>query len=119
MHESSLIAGLLRIVVEEAQKHHVSRIVQVRVGLGLLACVEEQTLTACFELLAENTVAEGAVLQCEREPLPCVCRQCQQNFILTKRHFICPSCQSSHVDFTGGHGCRLLSIEAAKSHEDI
>ncbi len=112
MHESSLVAGLLRIINEEAQKHKVQSIVRVRLGLGLLACIEEQTLQACFELLAENTVAHGAALHMERIPLACTCEQCQTSFHLEKRHFICPTCASAELHFTGGHGCTLLALEA-------
>ncbi len=113
MHETSLAAGLLRIITEEAQKHHVHRIVRVRLGLGLLACIEAQTLTACFALLAENTVAAGAHVVIEILPLPCTCRQCHEAFTLTQRHFICPACHSKDIDFSGGHGCTLLGLEAS------
>ncbi len=113
MHETSLAAGLLRIITEEAQKHRVQRIVHIRLGLGLLACVEAHTLTACFELLAENSVAQGANIDVEITPLPCVCQQCQEQFSLVERHFVCPACGSTNIDFRGGHGCMLLGLEAS------
>ncbi len=112
MHETSLAAGLLRIITEEAHKHKVERIVRLRLGLGLLACIEAQTLMACFELLAENTVAHGAQVDIEIEPLPCTCLHCKAHFSLNKRAFICPSCHSKQLDFSGGHGCTILSITA-------
>ncbi len=118
MHETSLATGLLRIVQDEAQKHKVQRIVRIRLGLGLLACIEAQTLKACFELLAENTVAQSACLDVEMEPLACQCTQCQQHFTLLQRQFTCPLCQSKDVTFTGGHGCTILSIEAATPQND-
>ncbi len=113
MHETSLAAGLLRIIEEEARKHGVQRMVRVRLSLGLLACIEAQTLTACFELLAENTVAAGAELLIEIAPLACQCLQCKATFTLQKRHFTCPECASTQVEFQGGHGCTLLALEAA------
>ncbi len=114
MHEASLVAGLLNIIKDEAHKHKVEHVISVRVGLGLLACIEPVTLTACFELFAENTVADGATLHIEITPLICICGDCMYTFTLTKRQFICPHCQGKNIDFSGGHGCTILAIEAKK-----
>ncbi len=116
MHEASLVSGLIRIINEEAQKNTVSQIVSVKLSLGLLACIEAQTLKACFELFAENTPAHGAVLHVEIEPLKVTCQQCAHVFVLHTRHFVCPNCQGTQIHFTGGHGCTLLAIEAEKAN---
>ena len=69
MHEASLAQGLLRVTLESVsaynQEHpetRAGRITSLRLGLGLLSCVEITTFTGCFELLAEGTPAEGARL---------------------------------------------------------
>ena len=111
MHEATLVAGLLRIVEEEARRHGAKRIVAVNLDVGLLACVEESTLRGCFELFAEGTMAENAALRVRIAPLACRCSDCGRTFSLTTRRFACPACGGEHINFEGGHGCTIASIE--------
>lgn len=111
MHEATLVGGILRIVKEEAARNHAARVTKVTLGVGLLACVEAQTLVGCFEIFAENTVAENALLLVEKTPLDCVCDSCGQAFALRKKHFLCPHCGSTDISFEGGHGCTITAIE--------
>ena len=114
MHEATLVTGILRIAEEEARKHKAERIVAIKLDVGLLACVEEQTLQGCFEIFAEGTLAEGAHLDMRRTPLPCRCLACGNTFTLEKRSFLCPGCGGKELSFTGGHGCAVSAIEVRK-----
>lgn len=111
MHEASLVMGILRIVEEEAAKYGSPRVVRVTLGMGLLSGIEEQTLRGCFEIFAENTLADQAELVIEKRPLECLCQACQQPFTLHERHFACPHCGSAEITFEGGHGCVLTAME--------
>ena len=55
--------------------------------LGLISCVEPQTLKGCFEILAQGGMAEGAELILQTAPLPCRCTDCGHTFELHRRHF--------------------------------
>ncbi|MEG2173269.1 MAG: hydrogenase maturation nickel metallochaperone HypA [Desulfovibrionaceae bacterium] len=111
MHEASLVMGILRIVQDEAAKYGSPAVVRVSLGMGLLACIEEQTLRGCFEIFAENTVAEKAELIIEKIPLKCQCDSCHSSFVLHKKHFLCPHCGSTDITFEGGHGCTITAME--------
>lgn len=118
MHEASLAQGLLKVALESVSSYNeahseapAGRITSLRLGLGLLSCVEVTTFTGCFELLAEGTSAEGARLDIVREALPCVCGDCTASFSLEQRHFVCPVCGSQNISFSGGHGLTLLGLE--------
>lgn len=115
MHEASLVMGILRIVQDEAAKHGATCVTRVTLGLGLLACIEEQTLRGCFEIFAENTVADQAELVIEKIPLECWCEDCEQPFSLHKKHFICPHCGSADISFAGGHGCTITAMEVEEA----
>lgn len=123
MHEASLAQGLLRVALESVSAYNrehpealAGRITSLKLGLGLLSCVETTTFSGCFELLAEGTPAEGARLDIEREPLPCVCGTCNTHFELVQRKFVCPNCGSQDISFTGGHGLTLLGLEVENSN---
>ncbi|MDR1857403.1 MAG: hydrogenase maturation nickel metallochaperone HypA [Desulfovibrio sp.] len=122
MHEASLVQGLLSLVLETVRDHNeahpddqVERITDIVCDMGLLSCVEPQTLSGCMELLAEGTPAEGARLTLRTSPLPCTCSRCGAAFELTRRHFACPVCGGDELNFSGGHGLTLQSISVASS----
>ena len=58
MHEASIAAPLLRLVLDELKKHESTlegplRVTRVRIRAGLLVAVEPATLQGCFALMAE------------------------------------------------------------------
>jgi hydrogenase nickel incorporation protein HypA/HybF len=120
MHETALAAGMLRIVREEARRHRVARITEIHLQLGLLSAVETHSLSACFKLLAEGSVAQGAVLEIACAPLPAQCKSCGHRFELLTRSFFCPCCRSADIHFEGGHGCTIqsISVERADSAQE-
>lgn len=120
MHEASLAQGLLNTATKAVTDYNaahpqtpVTRIAELRCELGLLSCVEPKTLTACFELMAEGTVAEEAQLKLNVAPLACRCTKCGYAFTLTQRHFVCPQCGDENIHFNGGHGLTLMALHVA------
>ena len=114
VHETALAAGILRIVREEARRHKVARITDIHLQVGLLSAVEAHSLSACFELLAEGSVAQGAALKITSAHLPARCQSCGHAFELASRSFFCPRCRSADLDFEGGHGCTIQSLSAER-----
>lgn len=112
MHETALAEGILRIVRGEAKRCGVRRVTEIRLAVGLLSAVEAESLRACFELLAEGGVAEGAKLRIDPAPLPARCRSCGHGFELHVRRFVCPRCSGPELDLDGGRGCLIRSISA-------
>lgn len=106
----------MRVALDELEKHSKSsgcrelRITRLGCELGLFACVEEETLKGCFELLAEDTCAAGAELVFSRKPLPCACQDCGHNFDLAQKKFVCPECGGDNLRFSGGSGIALTQI---------
>ncbi|MBG0775962.1 MAG: hydrogenase maturation nickel metallochaperone HypA [Desulfovibrionaceae bacterium] len=112
MHETALVAGILRIVEEEAATHGVRRVARVRVQVGPLAAVEPRTLASCFEIYAEGTCADGAELVVETLPARGTCRVCGRRILLHDRRWVCPFCASRDLCFEGGNEMVIAGIEA-------
>jgi hydrogenase nickel incorporation protein HypA/HybF len=70
MHESALMASLIRQVAGVAQAHGAHKVVGVTLTLGALALVTPGHLRDHFQLAASGTVAEGAALAIEVETDP-------------------------------------------------
>lgn len=134
MHEASLVQGLLNVAFRAVEEHNAQvdarraagdahagrkavRITRLSCSLGLLSCVEPQTLTACFELLAEGTLAEGARLLLSMEPLDCRCEDCGAAFELCERRFVCPACGSDTLRFHGGHGMTMTGLDVTAEED--
>ena len=119
MHESALVAAVMKIVVEEARRYKVSRITRVRLASGVLTAVEPQTLQGCFELFAEGTVAEGAELVLDLIPARAHCTHCGHNFDISSPHVACPQCGGIALEVSGGHEFNIIALEAAENHAAV
>ena len=117
MHEASLVQGLLDLVLTtvaqanaEKDRPQITQVTEVVCELGLFSCVEPHTLSSCFELFAEDTIARGATLTINTAPLACTCKGCGKTFQATSRRLRCPGCGGDNIHFDGGHGLLLLSL---------
>ncbi len=112
MHETVIASSLLKIVLEEVNKYNKNLFVdEINLTIGLLNCIEPQTIQGCFEILAEDTKAKNAKMIIKRLPLHGFCNQCQQHIEISKRKFICPQCHSSDVSWQGGNEMQITSIK--------
>lgn len=91
MHEYPIVLDLIKTVGEEAQKRNLHDISQISLVIGELSAVIDESVQMYFELLAENTVCEGAKLRFEHIPARLKCRECGREFDHTKS-FDCPEC---------------------------
>lgn len=128
MHETVLASSILAILKDSVAEYQTRkalpplgdgpregdgenlRVAEVVLKVGVLACVEPQTLRGCFEIMAEGTVAEKSLLTIERQPMQGRCPDCGQEVETLERRFACPLCQSEHVDWQGGQGMEIVSI---------
>ena len=62
MHEYSLADSLVKTVLQTASENNARRVTEVHVNLGPFALVEKEQLEFCFNLIVEDTIAEGAKL---------------------------------------------------------
>jgi hydrogenase nickel incorporation protein HypA/HybF len=63
MHEASLMKGLMRQILTEADSHHATRVVSVRVALGALSNITSAHFSEHFLEAAKGTFVEGAALE--------------------------------------------------------
>lgn len=63
MHESHLIAPIIKGICEHAQKEGAQSVSKVRLKVGTLTGVKEESFKATFAVLAEGTMLENAQLE--------------------------------------------------------
>lgn len=116
MHESSMAMSILQIVTEEARKAASGNVVEVRLCVGELAGVEEVTLTACFQMLAEGTLAHKARLAITRIAATGVCLACGASVRRQGLSMRCPTCETASIRLATGRELYVEGIEVEQTH---
>jgi hydrogenase nickel incorporation protein HypA/HybF len=110
MHEAAISEALLDKLASLAGLNGWSRILRVKVQLGLLSGVVPEALEFAFEALSQGTPAEGAVLEMETEPARFSCDSCG-DLDLDRLDFICPNCGGSLKLLQAGRGILLCEVQ--------
>ncbi len=63
MHETHLIEPIIKGVSEHAKKEGATKVTKVRVKIGQLTGVKEDSFKETFQVLAKGTMLEGAGLE--------------------------------------------------------
>lgn len=113
MHETALIAHLLRRVERELAAAGASRVTALRLKVGALAGVEPALLESAYRDLSPGTPAEGARLDLELVPLLASCEDCGRGFEVERFRFHCPACGSGRTRIVAGEHVILEEIVVA------
>ena len=90
MHELSLAGAVL----ETVEKHAAGRPVKVvTLRVGALRQVVPESLAFMFELVARDTICEGARLDQELIAARLRCRECAHEWEIDVPDFLCPACK--------------------------
>lgn len=108
MHELSLAASVVEIALRHAAGRRVTR---VQLEVGWLRQAVPSALTFSFDLVAQGTVAEGAVLEILSIPAKGACRRCGTVSELRAFPLQCASCGAFDLDIVAGEELLVASLE--------
>jgi hydrogenase nickel incorporation protein HypA/HybF len=111
MHELPVTQNLLEIALRHAQESNARRILNLNIVIGQLATIVDDSVQFYWDLIAEGTIAEGALLHFSRIPTELLCQECSRQYIPGPDDFTCPGCQSTNVKIISGKEFYLESIE--------
>ena len=115
MHELAVTEDILRIVTEYAEKGDAERVTDINIVIGELSSFVDDSIQFYFNMLAPETIAEGATLHFERIKTRFRCRNCGHEFEPEDRNWLCPKCQSLGGDVIAGKEFFVESIEVKTS----
>lgn len=117
MHELSIAASVVDAVAESLRKYPGARVLQVRLRVGKLAAVDEESLQFCWGIATEGTALAGARLAVTAVPVTVHCPACGAvGELESLQDFRCPRCGDPATDVRGG---RELEIEAVEIEEGL
>jgi hydrogenase nickel incorporation protein HypA/HybF len=120
MHEFSIASGVVEAVLQFAESRGLRQIVEVRMIVGELTCVETDQLKFCFEAITKDSALENASLEidggdavvrcpsCNYEGLPKYWNEAQVNVSFPTLE--CPECGRA-AEPIAGHECSIKSIK--------
>jgi hydrogenase nickel incorporation protein HypA/HybF len=111
MHELSVAQEIIRIVQDEMETHHLTRVNAINVRVGVLSGLNPDALSFGFEASVVDTPLEGARLVIESIPLRGTCRTCGKESDFEDIIIICPHCGSGDVALRQGEELEIASLE--------
>ncbi|HMO52338.1 MAG TPA: hydrogenase maturation nickel metallochaperone HypA [Kiritimatiellia bacterium] len=111
MHEFGVAQGLLNVVLAKMAENAGSRIVWIKLEIGVLSGVEEEALRFAFTALAEGSPAQNTELRVEKIPLRCYCSVCDSVFECRPFAYRCPSCGMASHDVRTGKEMNVVAME--------
>jgi len=120
MHELSIVQSVVEAVTDSLAAYPGARVLEVRLRVGALAAVVEDSLQFCFGIATEDTPLDGARLIVHTLPVVMYCAACAVDVELDGvQSFRCPRCGEFCVDLRQGRELEIESveIEEAPAHE--
>ena len=118
MHELSIIASIVDTVTESVAAYKGARVVEVRLRVGALASVVEDSLQFCFGIATEGTALAGSRLVVKTLPVVMHCAGCDADVELDGvQSFRCPRCGEPCFDLRQGRELEIEAIEIDEMNE--
>jgi len=108
VHELSIAGAVLNTALAHADDRKVT-VVSLRVGA--LRQVVPDSLIFYFEIVARDTICEGAELKLAEIEMALRCRDCEHAWSPEIPAFRCPSCSSAEVEVSSGDELEVDYIE--------
>lgn len=112
MHELSIAASIVETVTESAAAYPGATVTEVRLRVGALSAVIEDSLKFCWEITTEGTPLAGSKLVVRIMPVVIHCAKCAvEEELEGVQSFRCPRCGEPAGDVRQGRELEIESIE--------
>jgi hydrogenase nickel incorporation protein HypA/HybF len=111
MHELAVTQSILKIVLRHAQQAHAKRVTAIHIVMGELSTNVDESVQFYWDLIAKDTIAEGASLQFRRVPAQLQCMACFEKYSPGTGELVCPKCGSVGAKIISGEEFSVESID--------
>jgi hydrogenase nickel incorporation protein HypA/HybF len=120
VHELSIVSSIVDSVTEALTSYPGARVKEVRLRVGALASVIEDSLQFCYGIATEGTALEGSALVVKILPVRMHCDKCAQDVeIASLQSFRCPRCEEPVMDMRQGRELEIDSIEIDEVEKSV
>jgi hydrogenase nickel incorporation protein HypA/HybF len=114
VHELTATQRILDAALAEGRARGGQFVRVVRLQLGVLSGVTEDSIRFYWDLLTPGTAAAGARLDVERVPGRVECRGCGRVSDVDDDFPMCPACAGVDLVVLAGDGCAIEAVETAE-----
>ena len=114
MHELTATQRILDAALAEGRARGGQPVRAVRLQLGVLSGVTEDSIRFYWDLLTPGTAAAGARLEVERLRGRVECRGCGRVSDVDDDFPMCPACAGVDLVVLAGDGCAIEAVETAE-----
>jgi len=111
MHELSVTESILSIALQSAKSNQASKVTAINLVIGPLASIVDDSVQFYWDMISDQTICKGAVLNFARPPAEIHCQNCGADFEITRELIPCPACQSLNLTVLSGKDFFVDSIE--------
>jgi hydrogenase nickel incorporation protein HypA/HybF len=120
VHELSIVSSIVDSVTETLASYPGARVKEVRLRVGALASVVEDSLQFCYGIATEGTPLQGSVLVVKILPVRMHCAKCAQDVeIASLQSFRCSHCDEPVMDMRQGRELEIDSIEIDEVEKSV
>ncbi len=111
MHELPIAQSILDISLRHAGQAGAKSVTDLYLVIGRLSYIMDDSIQFYWDMIARDTIAEGAKLHFRRIPAEFLCLDCNQRYSPDDNTLACPHCQSTRVKLVAGDEFSLESID--------
>ncbi|WP_242836634.1 hydrogenase maturation nickel metallochaperone HypA [Clostridium sp. BNL1100] len=111
VHEYAVTQSMLKLVLDEAKRVKASKILEIRLVIGDLSTIVDDSVQMYFDIMSEGTIAHGAKLVFRRVKAEFKCKECGEVFIKPTTGFDCPKCGGLGMPTGVGREFYIESLE--------
>ena len=114
MHELPVVKELLETVLQVAEEEKAGKVLAVSLEIGGMHDLVEEWVIRFFDYINRGTIAEGAKLTVQKNPVLIRCRGCREGAVFDPHghlEFTCPRCGAQEFDLINGNEFIIRKIE--------
>lgn len=111
MHELPVAESILKIALDHAKNAGAKKITALNLVIGEMASVVDDSVQFYWDIIAKDTIAEGAVLNFRRVQAELQCMACFHKYQPDGRELVCPRCGGVGAKIIAGEEFTLESID--------
>lgn len=114
MHELTVTESILEIASKHAQQACAARVTAINLVIGQLSSIVDDSVQFYWDMISENSICSGSVLNFKRIPATFQCLDCDHQYQLEAILSPCPECGSLRNEIIAGEEFYVDSIEIEK-----
>lgn len=114
MHELAVTENILNIVLKYAKDAQATKVSKIFLVIGDLSSIVDDSIQFYWDIIAKDTIAEGAQLCFKRIATTFECTKCKAWYSPDGDSILCPTCGGADIRIISGEEFFLEAIDVEK-----